>query len=390
MRRGQYTLSPAVVCGLAVQTLGQGLASLPRPRSVPAECLIRLLVHAAAQMRSLWAVCQEARLPRCPETIRLAVRSWLPAVPAALLPGLLAALHHRLPKALARRPRVLAIDLHHQPYYGDRRTPGTVRGQPKLGTKTFFAYATALVVHKGQSYTVGLLPVRAGLSYPEILAALLAQAAAGGLRPKVVLLDRGFYGAPAITWLQENRLAFVMPMIRRGRAGQTKAECTGNQRFFARRRPGWDRYTWTWRAGPGRPARPVTVDVCMGGPRRRAVRPWVYACGGLGGRDPDQVVRLYRRRFQIETSYRQMREGLAKTCSTSAVLRLLLIGIGLVLRNLWVWLHWERLSRIEPTRRVRRLAVLRLRTMLRWIAEALDGSLGKRRCIDLDAPPNGG
>jgi Transposase DDE domain len=390
MRRGQYTLSPALVCGLAVRTLGEGLASLPRPRPIPAECLIRLLVHAAAQMRSLWAVCQEARLPRCAEAVRLAVRSWLPAVPAELVPGLLAALHHRLPGALTRRPRVLAIDLHHQPYYGDRRTPGTVRGQPKLGTKTFFAYATALVVHKGQSYTVGLLPVRAGQSYPDLLAALLAQAAAAGLRPKVVLLDRGFYGAPAVTWLQGNGVAFVMPMIRRGRAGRTKAECTGNQRFFARRRRGWDRYAWTWRAGPGRPARRVTVDVCMARPRRRAGRPLVYACGGLGGRDPDWVARLYRQRFGIETSYRQMREGLAKTCSRSGVVRLLLIGIGLVLRNLWVWVHWEHLARVEPARRVRRLAALRLRTMLRWITEALDGLLGKRRLIHLDTPWTGG
>jgi Transposase DDE domain len=385
MRRRQYTLAHTDVCGLAVRTLVQALVCLPRPRSVPAELLVQLLVRAAADMRSLWAVCQQAVLPCGVETVRQALRSWLPAAPTALLPGLVTALHQRLPKGLTRRPRTMAVDLHLKPYYGHRRTPGTVRGQPKLGTKTFFAYATLLVTRRGQTYTVGLTPVGPEQSYPETLAILLGQAAAVGLRPKVVLLDRGFYGGPVVRWLQANRVRFVIPMIRRGKAGRTKADCTGNQRFFVRGRRGWDRYTWTWRPGRGQPAVPVTVDVCMAGRPHPKGRPLVYACGGLC-RPPIEIVRLYRQRFRIETSYRQMREGLAKTCSKDPAFRLLLIGIGLILRNLWVWLHWEHLSRRGARGRERRLDRLRLRTMLRWIALALEDLLGQPRCLNLDAP----
>ena len=47
----------------------------------------------------------------------------------------------------------------------------------------------------------------------------------------------------------------------------------------------------------------------------------------------------YRKRFGIETSYRQMNQGRIRTCTRNPVLRLLFVGIALLLRNVWVWFH---------------------------------------------------
>ena len=49
-----------------------------------------------------------------------------------------------------------------------------------------------------------------------------------------------------------------------------------------------------------------------------------------------QVKRNYRLRFGIETSYRQMNQGKGKTTSTDPVWRLMLVGVALLLRQLWV------------------------------------------------------
>ncbi len=321
----------------------------------------------------------------------------MPATPEQLLPGLVTALQQRLPKSLKQRPRTMAIDLHLKPYYGARATPGTIRGQPKASTKTFFAYATLLLTRKGQTYTVGMMPVSPKQPMTEILATLLAQAARAGLRPKVLLLDRGFYAATTFQWLQAEKIAWVMPMIRRGKAGRSKADCTGTQRFFVRGRRGWDQYTWLARPrcdGRQQARVEITMDVCMmPNPRRKRTkrrrktssRPLVYACWGMQ-RDPAEIRELYRRRFRIETSYRQLREGLAKTCSKNATFRLLLIGIALILRNLWVWLHWEHLAGVGKNGRQRRLSNLRLRTMLRWIAQALTDLLGQQLSVAANAP----
>jgi hypothetical protein len=212
-----------------------------------------------------------------------------------------------------------------------------------------------------------------------------------GLRPRVLLLDRGFYGATTLQWLQTQPTPFVLPMIRRGRAGRSQATCTGTQRFFVRGRRGWDRYSWTARPrrhGRKQAALRVTVDVCMAPReprrgRRKRGGPLVFVCGGIR-RTPRALAALYRRRFRIETSYRQMREGLARTCSRNATFRLLLIGIALVLRNLWVWLHDGPLAHQAGHKQRRRsLARLRLRTLMHWIAHALDELLGQRLSVIL-------
>ena len=48
----------------------------------------------------------------------------------------------------------------------------------------------------------------------------------------------------------------------------------------------------------------------------------------------------YRRRFAIETSYRQMNTMRARTTSTSVALRLLLVAVAFLLLNLWSYIKW--------------------------------------------------
>ena len=84
---------------------------------------------------------------------------YLPGQPADLLPAATQALQRHLPRGLRRRPRAVAVDWHLRPYYGSPRTAGVTRGKEKASTKYFFAYASALVVVRGQPCTVGLTHV---------------------------------------------------------------------------------------------------------------------------------------------------------------------------------------------------------------------------------------
>jgi putative transposase len=381
MRHPQYTLSCKDVSRWAVQWMTQALGWTTLVGSVSSELLVQLLVRAAAEMRSLSAIVREASAAPSVETIRLALGRCLPGTPAALLPATTKALHTRLPKSLKRRPRTMAIDWHLRPYYGDRRTPGIFRGQPKAGTKSFFAYATLLVIRRGQTFTVGLTHVVNGEEQTAVMARLLEQARQAGLRVRRLLLDRGFYAATTIHWLQQASIAFVMPMIRRGQSGRRKADCTGTAQFFVARRRGWTTHTWTARprrGGRKRQALTVTVDVCMAPRplgRGKKKGPLVFACHGVRCA-PRELVARYRKRFRIETSYRQLGQGLAATCSTNPVFRLLLVAIALVLRNLWVWLHGVILAeRRESGRRVCH-DKLPLRKMTYWILRVLDKTLG--------------
>jgi hypothetical protein len=381
MRTPQYTVSGAEVTRWAVATLVEALGWTATRRRLGPERLLQLLVRAAVALRSLSAIVRAARAVPSWEAVRQTLRHYLPAQPEALVPATTRALQQRLPRGLRRRPRTLAVDWHLRPYYGSPRTAGVVRGKAKASTKYFFAYASVLVVCRGQTFTVGLTPVARGEDQTAVLARLLGQARQAGLRVRRLLLDRAFYGAATIHWLQQQRLPFLMPMLRRGRAGRSKATSTGTQKFFVRGRRGWAEHTWTTprRCGRRKSAKlTVTVQVCMvprPKGRGRTKGPLVYACHGIR-LSLDGVRRCYRQRFGIETSYRQLGEGLAMTCSKDPVYRYLLVAIALLLRNLWVWLHWEFLAERAPHGRrvqLRRLALGHLLyVLLRTLDDVLD------------------
>jgi len=74
-------------------------------------------------------------------------------------------------------------------------------------------------------------------------------------------------------------------------------------------------------------------------PRRRKVL--VFAYGGLTDGQARRAGAVYRRRLGVESSYRQLGQCLGATCSKRAWWRFLLVGVGLLLRNLWVSLRYE-------------------------------------------------
>ena len=51
---------------------------------------------------------------------------------------------------------------------------------------------------------------------------------------------------------------------------------------------------------------------------------------------PAQVFELYRQRFGIESSYRQMNQVRARTSTRNPVIRLLLVGLAFILFNLYI------------------------------------------------------
>jgi len=97
-----------------------------------------------------------------------------------------------------------------------------------------------------------------------------------------------------------------------------------------------------------------------------------------------EIRRMYRRRFGIESSYRQWRQARISTCTREPHLRLLFVAVGLLLRNVWVWIHDTFLSEGTGPDRERHLEQLRFRRMLDWIAITVVALLhdGSRPCVE--------
>ena len=379
MRRTHSTLTPAVVRQTAQAVLQAVLPWRPYGTLVTVPRLLGVLLLVAALRSSLSAVVRRFRFGFSHETARQAVRANLPdrdALTRALRDGL-----HRLTGALKRRRWVVAFDLHLDPFYGDRQAPGLVGGQKKGGTNYFYGYATAVLVHRRHRYTVGLLPLEPGAKPHAVVAALLAQLDARGLRLRGVVLDSGFDSGDVLLLLQQRGLAYTVPLRRKGRGDNRRNAC------FAL--PVGTMTTVRWVTENSRQA--VQTQVVVG--QQRGAKVQVYAFGGWGaGRARAQAAlagrqarQWYRRRFGIETSYRQAHQGQGRTTAKDPTYRLLLVGLALLLRQVWVWLTAQR-ARSRGAKASAWLAELPLQRLLDWVAEVLQHRYPEEKEIKLDQP----
>jgi hypothetical protein len=379
MRPKNHTLDRRQVYRAAAEHLQAHLQFRDYKRKTSAQTLWALLLAAAARITSLSDACGRLRDGPCDETARQALLATLPDL-ATLQRQLNAALAGHLPKALRTHLQRLAIDLTLIPYHGQpfRDLHEVYRGQAKSGTSHFHAYATAYVVRHGHRYTVALTGVTKGESLKDVVQRLLRQAASVGIRPRLLLLDRGFYSVAVIRYLQAARVRFLMPVVCHGRSPRQPGGPTGSYVFRTWKTSGWSRYTLT-EAKTGRTA---TVSICVkcrnyrGQWKRHGRQALIYAYWGYQPPSPDAVFSTYRLRFGIESSYRQMHEGRIRTTTRRPDVRLLYVGIALVLRNLWVWLHYAVLSLPRRGGRVITLERLRWETLLLWLLHVVEETLG--------------
>jgi len=389
MRPRQYTIPRRTVHVYAEHVCQRHIRLQAHGRKCKASILWGLLFWAAARISSRAAACRTLRDAPSATAARDALLTTLPDI-AERQRRLNRALQGDLPKALRRRRQPLAIDLKLVPYHGQplHDAAEVYRSQARDGTSHFHAYATAYVTRQGQRFTVALVRVTKRQPLKEVIRELLRQAARAGVRPRYLLLDRGFCSVAVIRYLQRARYPFLMPLVLRGRKADHPKGPSASRVFASWKKSGWGRYTLT----SGTKER-ATVSVCVkcrnrNGERGRHGREaLVYAYGGgLVPGSYQWVKDTYRKRFGIETSYRQMEQARIRTSTRDPLLRLLYVGVALILRNVWAWLHWEILC--HPHRGGRRidLGQLTFRGMLLWLQHYAEEWLGLHEELQAQHP----
>src|ERR1041385_1661288 len=346
-----------------------------------------VLLRAAARMISVFAGCRDLANAPSQQAVFDALEDGLPRTLPVLENRLNGALTTGWPRRLNRRSWQVAIDWHLQPYYGRpaRSRNELYYGKPKQGTTKFHAYATACIVQYGHRYTLALTWVRRHEATVTVLRRLRARLDEIGLKIKRLLLDRAFFSVPVIEYLQSQRLAFLMPVVMRGRRAKKRGVRTG-LRWIKRQKAGW--HAHTLKNGK----RMVTVSVCVAYPthrnrkdRKRVQQKLLFAAWRVKGL-PTEIRERYRKRFGIESSFRQMRQARIYTCTRNPHLRLLFVAVALLLRNLWVWLHATKLAEGHGEDMTLRLDRLRFKRLLDWIAQIVVSLLhdGSMPCVEFN------
>ena len=333
-----------------------------------AVVVLNIVLRAAGRSISIAAACRDLSEGPSDDAVIAALDDGLPKTLPVLERRLNEALSEPLPRRMRRRGWEVAIDWHLQPYYGE---PYASRnelyyGKPKQGTTKFHAYASACIVEYGRRYTLALTWVRRHESMVVVLRRLVARIREIGLKIKHVLLDRAFFNVAVVEFLQAESLPFLMPVVIRGRKPKKGSKVTG-LRWIKRQRAG--RYPHTMKRGK----REVTISVCVGYRRHRNRKDrkqrrqkLLFAAWRMRG-SPTDLRERYRKRFGIETSFRQMRQARIYTCVRNPRLRLFFLAIALILRNMWVWIHETQLADGSGDTLTLRLERLRFKRMLDWI-----------------------
>ncbi len=386
--RTDYILTKEEVHGYANHWLSSSLKLEYEGTKCTASTLLQVLLIAASRMASIFAACRDLADGPCDQTIRNALDESLPEI-SELQRRLNLCLVTKLPKALLRRSRRIAIDLTLIPYHGQPQSDKKeiYRSAPKSGTTHFHAYATAAVVHKGHRYTLALVHVEHGEKMKAVVQKLLKIIRSRSVKIRFLLLDKGFFSVEVISYLKCAGHGFIIPAMVRGRKPKGRKKATG-LRSIQKKKNGYYRHTLRGKIeGKDRSAK---VTICVASKQykhkktgQRKTKKLMYVISKVR-QTPKEIREIYRTRFGIETSYRQMHEARIKTCTRDPALRLLFVGIALVLRNVWVWLHFQ-LAKDKSTDEPKLfLKLLRFREMLLWIGQVVGRMLGADQIQGID------
>jgi putative transposase len=330
---------------------------------ITAEDILYALGYDNVHCLSIESACQELQGAPSGNRLREVLAASLPdraGMQRALNRMFRQQLHPSLWKS--KRAFNIAIDLTLIPYHGEpyQDKQEIVRGASKSGTTHFHGYATVSIVRDNRRYVVALRFIEYGEQMAAIVRWLLKRLKALKIRMRRVFLDKGFCSKPVFKVLRQHKVSFVIPIPVRGRSGGVRVLFQGKSRktTYTFNSPKHGKYT----------VQAVVVKRYSKGRYGRHQSKWfAYAVWGLpSGIRPAQVFELYRQRFGIESSYRQMNQVRARTSSRNPVIRLLLVGLAFVIFNLYIALRQNLSSAtkypLKPPKRfwlsLRRLALM--------------------------------
>ncbi|MCJ7432213.1 MAG: transposase [Anaerolineales bacterium] len=336
---------------------------------ITAEDIIYVLAYANVHRLSIASACQELQEAPSGNRLREVLAEALSdrtGVQRALNRMFHQQLHPSVWKG--KRGFNIAIDLTLIPYHGQpyEDQKEIVRGRPKSGTTHFHGYATVSIVRDNRRYVVAMRFIEYGDEMAEIVRWLIKRLKSLKIRMRRVFLDKGFCSKPVFKVLSQHKLSYVTPIPVRGKSGGVRTLFQGQSRktTYTFNSPKYGQYT----------VQAVVVKRYSKGRYGRHKSKWfAYAVAGLPASIlPAQVFELYRQRFGIESSYRQMNQVRARTSTRNPVIRLLLVGLAFVLFNLYITLRQNLSSALKHPLAIPKRFWLSLRRLALLLGRAIE------------------
>lgn len=310
-------------------------------RKYDPEDYFAVFEHASLHQISIKQACLMERLQgrKCPspEQVMKCCRETSPEMTTLFINSALKAQFNALPKKIQqhlKKSASLIIDFHQDCYYGKKDNPYIRKSKTKKSTNIFYEYLTADFYCTNGCFTIALFHRTPGESIISLTKRLLNYVEKV-ISVKVVIFDGEFATVEVLNLLLCKNLKFL------GRKSRTRRVKEHLNTYYGS--PDWEKNR-KWRL----------IELCSKKPKRKTVsveicpqnvhnvmKTLVKSPGW--SITPKYADKLYKRRFNIETGYRDKHKFQLFTCTKILSTRLLSFLIAVLLWNCWQsFLIWVR------------------------------------------------
>jgi hypothetical protein len=235
-----------------------------------------------------------------------------------------------LPKSfqhVRKQGMLLAVDFHTDPNYAKTTSPYICKSKRKAGTHQFYQYITVIWLNAPEPITLGVQLLARKQSFFKTVQTLLRPLITNE-RIEGVIMDGGFYNYDLIKWMSKKQIHFII----RGRvnSGVKPLVQKYKEKLFLK----GSNIIVEYQLNKGHTRKHIPVKLVLYQTGNHVMALVVPSTCNFSGK---QIHDLYRRRFTIETYYRQMHRFQIFSCSRHPALRFTLVLIAFWLCNFWAY-----------------------------------------------------
>ena len=230
-----------------------------------------------------------------------------------------------------KQTRVIAIDKHKIPHY-DKKPDMThmVYSEHEAGTYVFESYMTAKIVSGAKEFHLAMVPITRDKFNPEFVRKTIQKCDKLSANAGICLLDREFYASDVMGTIRDLKKHFIMPAKKDAGIKKAISEHVQAKRNAVSRYTFGDGFEFNLVIAPN-PRKPDAKNMFD--------RYHVFATS-MPCTDFDYILRYipeqYKKRWGIETGYKQVKSIRPYTTSKSASMRMLLFAVSLTIHNIWI------------------------------------------------------
>lgn len=219
------------------------------------------------------------------------------------------------------RPVPIAIDWHDVMYYGDPETPMVIGTQHKKGSHYAYEYLTASVLVDEERIVLAVMPVSSRALVSQLSIAIIRRLTKQlGIRIRYVTLDGGFFTIEMLRFLEESGLRYILHM--------PSTSKTKRMRLWHGRR-----FRYRTNHNSVGHKKQAEFDVVVSYDKAKK---YTYLLATNMKYGANALLKLFMKRWGIETSYRMSNQFLVKTTSRNYIVRLFYYLLACIVYNAWV------------------------------------------------------